>query len=104
MSVTEVLKDFSTRQKNMVSREPHGAYDGDFWRQSSRSERLNFVQGYIACEHIYLPHHFSRLPEYYVNAISAWYGVSDEDESVLNDKTANNKIGNVLLQLQDKTK
>jgi len=102
-SVPEVLQKLDRPNHHEQTGEWHGVYDGDFWRQLSPPGRVAFIRGYIACVRLHLSNRFSRPLETYVKTISAWYGVSDTDESELNDGTANDKIGDVLARLRDKT-
>jgi hypothetical protein len=80
----------------------HGAYDGEFWRQTSLAGRTAFIAGYLACQTGDLHAAFPASPEAYARAISAWYGISDTDESQLNEKRANDKIGDILLRWRGK--
>ena len=105
--VVEVLKQINRGPSNTAgqdrkkkARERHGSYDGDYWRQSSHAARTGFVQGYILCRSKYLNEKFPMQVENYVKAISQWYGVSDTDESEMNVKTADDKVGDVLIKLK----
>ena len=102
MAVPDVVRTLGRSPTHAQGGERHGAYDGDFWRQLPDSGRLAFIQGYLECERLHLLNHFSRTPEAYVRTISGWYGVSDANESQLNDERANDKIGDVLTALRDK--
>jgi len=81
--------------------ERHGVYDGDYWRQADFKHRAAFVRGYLTCLSVRPKPGYSQPIENYVDAISKWYGVSDKDEGQLNEKTANEKIGDVLARLCD---
>ncbi len=102
--VLQVLKNLNAGKKHAVvqANDRHGENDGDYWRQMGHEERLAFVRGYILCQNEYLHTGFSKTTESYVNDISKWYGVSDQDVSELSTKTGNDKIANVLLRLRDK--
>lgn len=103
-TVPEVLRKLARSRNHEHLGERHGIYDGEFWRQLSPPGRVAFVQGYLVCERLYLSNRFSGAHETYVKTISTWYGVSNTDESQLNDKTANDKIGDVLTRLRDKAR
>jgi len=32
-----------------IWKEPHGYYDGQFWREASENERLGYLEGYLLC-------------------------------------------------------
>jgi hypothetical protein len=100
--VPELLRKLARTGGPNRGAERHGVYGGDFWRQLSATGRVAFLRGYIACNSLYMTTRFSRTPETYAKTISRWYGVSDADESQLNDKTANDKIGDVLARLRDR--
>ncbi|HET6843356.1 MAG TPA: hypothetical protein VFK06_17010 [Candidatus Angelobacter sp.] len=100
--IIQVLHRLSTGKRHSGWKaEKHGENDGDYWRQSSHSERDAFVRGYIVCQTTHLHARFSRPIKTYVSAISKWYGVNDEDVSELSSKTGNDKIGDVLVRLRD---
>lgn len=103
--VLQVVKTFNEGKKHATvqSKDRHGENDGDYWRQMSHPEREAFIGGYIACHSEYLHGGFSKSTDSYVNAISKWYGVSDQDVSELSPKTGEDKIANVLLRLRDKS-
>jgi hypothetical protein len=79
-------------------RERHGYFDGLWWKGSSPTEQLGFVEGYIAChntEHRKVQP--LRLPAAsYVQSINAWYAMPG-DESVAAQRRAE-KVGDVLLR------
>lgn len=79
-------------------RERHGYFDGLWWKGSSPTEQLGFVEGYIAChntEHRKVQP--LRLPAVsYVQSINAWYAMAG-DESVAAQRRAE-KVGDVLLR------
>jgi hypothetical protein len=79
-------------------RERHGYFDGLWWKGSSPTEQLGFVEGYIAChntEHRKVQP--LRLPAAsYVQSINAWYAMPG-DESVAAHRRAE-KVGDVLLR------
>lgn len=79
-------------------RERHGYFDGLWWKGSSPTEQLGFVEGYIAChntEHRKVQP--LRLPAAsYVQSINAWYAIPG-DESVAAQRRAE-KVGDVLLR------
>ena len=79
-------------------RERHGYFDGLWWKGSSPTEQLGFVEGYIAChntEHRKVQP--LRLPAAsYVQSINTWYAMPG-DESVAAQRRAE-KVGDVLLR------
>jgi len=79
-------------------RERHGYFDGLWWKGSSPTEQLGFVEGYIAChntEHRKVQP--LRLPAAsYVQSINKWYAMPG-DESVAAQRRAE-KVGDVMLR------
>ena len=76
--------------------EPHGYFDGEYWRQSVDPERQAFVRGYLACRAKYLHSTTDVSIAVIVSKISKWYGVKDDDPSEIDDRHANDKIGDLL--------
>lgn len=83
--------------------EPHGDYDGLFWRESFDHERLGFVQGYLQC----YAHKtegratFSKSPQEYVTALNTWYHLKDAERDV-DPKFENVKIADALFKFRDR--
>lgn len=79
-------------------RERHGYFDGLWWKGSSPTEQLGFVEGYITCHNT--EHRKAqplRLPAAsYVQSITAWYAMPG-DESLAAQHRAE-KVGDVLLR------
>lgn len=83
---------------------PHAYWDGLWWKGSSRSERLGFVEGYISClkeRPGRPPTVFSKPPGEYVRRISEWYKLDDATHSI-DPVREEEKIANVLLRFADK--
>jgi len=83
-------------------RERHGYFDGLWWKGSSSTEQLGFVEGYIAChgtEHR-KARQFQLSPASYVQSINGWYA-SPADETVAAQRRAE-KIEDVLLRFNAK--
>lgn len=79
----------------------HGYFDGDYWRQFGKAEKLAFVRGYLACRAAYLHAPAQRTPEFYESFISHWFGTKDGYPDV-NVKTASDKIGDVIDRLAER--
>jgi hypothetical protein len=79
--------------------EKHGFFDGDYWRQADAAHRRGFVEGYLECLR-HLPGAHGPLQEdaaWYLPRISGWYGVRDDDGTVLDPARAGDKIADVLV-------
>lgn len=79
--------------------------DGDDWRGGS-SWNLGFIQGFLNCysndtKQAY--GNFSKSDEWYVSAISEWYGTKEGDPEIINLKRENEKIPEVLFRFRDKS-
>jgi hypothetical protein len=78
--------------------------DGDEWRGAD-PWWLGYIQGFLEC---YSRHGkskygtFSKSPEWYVDAISNWYGTRADDEGAINESRAQEKIPEVLFRFRDK--
>lgn len=81
-----------------------GIFDGDYWRQLERSERIAFIQGLLDCQRKdeKAVTRFSRGDDSYVAQISQWYGVKEDDPSEINEKRESKKIHEVMNQFKDK--
>jgi hypothetical protein len=79
-------------------RERHGYFDGLWWKGSSPTEQLGFVEGYITCHNTeHRKEQPLRLPAAsYVQSITAWYAMPG-DESLAAQHRAE-KVGDVLLR------
>lgn len=83
--------------------EPHGYWDGMWWRQGSPADRLGFVEGYLACYRSNPPlgrRTYSRTPAQYVALINVWYKL-DEENGLVDPEREDEKIANVLLKFSD---
>jgi hypothetical protein len=84
--------------------EKWGYADGDYWRQSRDEGRLGFIQGFLEC---YSNHStaaqgtFSKSREWYVGAVSRWYGVKSNDPGEINPRRKTIKIPAVLFRFRD---
>jgi hypothetical protein len=92
----------STGKGGEVWSEPHGYWDGQWWREGTPAERLGFVEGYLACySRSQKPHGtLSRTPSEYVNLINQWYKLQEETGDV-DPGRVNAKIADVLFKFCD---
>jgi hypothetical protein len=82
----------------------HGDFDGLFWRDTRREERLGFVEGYLACFVHTAPRHravYSKSPADYLALLDTWFHLSDREEDV-DPKIENAKIADALYRLRDR--
>lgn len=92
------------RPVKAVPRSTFGLFDGEDWRQGTRSFRLGFIQGYRNCydsSEDKKEERFTKSDEWYVQQISGWYGVSNDDPSAINPKRYKRMIAQVLFLLKD---
>ncbi|MGH9682449.1 MAG: hypothetical protein ACRD4S_02410 [Candidatus Acidiferrales bacterium] len=90
----------ATTNRADLPTEPHGDYDGLFWRESFDRERLGFIEGYLQCyAHKPAPRRstFSRSYQAYVTMLNAWYRLNDVERDV-DLKIENAKIADVLFR------
>jgi len=80
-----------------IHAEKYGFFDGEFWRQSSKDVRQGFVEGYVDCcgDESIAGARFSGTAQEHVSAISAWYGVSEDGDS-MDANRSETKIPDVL--------
>ena len=74
---------------------PHGYYNGSWYRQGSHSQRLGYLQGYIGCLRTYVKQPketYSRPPDYYDNHI--WDYIEAR-------KAYNEPVANILARYSD---
>jgi hypothetical protein len=76
---------------------PHWYLNGLWWRQSTRAERVGFLEGYLSCMRVYVKpqtEEYSRSDESYVNKIDAYLKAhpKGDDEA----------IADILKRFQDK--
>ena len=79
-------------------REPHGYYDGLWWKQSEPKEQIGYLEGYVSCysNDVRSPHaQFSKHPEEYQELITQYYGHPENSEDT--------KIALVLYRFRDKS-
>jgi hypothetical protein len=89
-----------------VWKEPHGYYDGQWWREAESAERLGFVEGYVACytqKTKQLKGQFARTRPDLVSLIDGWYGFKKDDRSIEPAKETT-KIANVLFHFSTRSK
>jgi hypothetical protein len=87
------------RRGGEVWTNPHGYYNGDWYKQSSYDERIGFLQGYIGCLRTYMKEpteSYSRQPGYYDDKI--W------DYIDTHPKAYNEPIATMLARYRDKLK
>ncbi len=84
--------------------EPHGDYDGLFWRDTRREERVGFIEGYLACYARKSDHRrgsFSKSADEYVKRLDGWYQLSEMERNV-DPKIENAKVGDVIFRFRDR--
>lgn len=87
-----------------VWKEPHGYFDGQWWREAEPKERRGFLEGYLACytqDAKQKKGKFSGSPDNYLASVNNWYGLKEDDRSV-NPKREDKKIANVLFLFIEK--
>jgi hypothetical protein len=103
-SVPAVLRDLAVSYKSPrvplkggeVWNEPHGYYDGLWWKQSEPKEQIGYLEGYLRCYSHDLPQppaQFSNRPTEYQELITRYYNNPKHSE----DK----KIADVLYHFRD---
>ena len=83
---------------------PHGYFDGQFWREAGAAGRLGFVEGYVDCRVRFVrgaAARFSRPAPQYTALISAWYGINDSTDAQ-DEHRASATIASVLLRFRDR--
>lgn len=86
-----------------------GGMDGDEWRNASEAEQNVLIRGFLEC---YMKRTkqeqgtFSRPIEYYVAAITKWYGTrinpdDPDDHSQVDPKKVDTKVPEVLFRFRD---
>ena len=92
--------DATTQQLNVK----WGPYeDGDEWRAGG-PWNLGYIQGFLECYKSHTKSEygtFSKSPEWYVRAISDWYGVREGNPDVINTSRQDTKIPEVLFRFRD---
>ena len=89
--------------------EKYGFMDGDYWRQLySQSIRRGWIEGFLDCRRnderkseIKSTAQFSKDADFYVTAISRWYGVTDDDVGIINEHRSVKMIPDVLFLFRD---
>lgn len=101
--VEVVLLTIAPLKKNPNGKSTFGVFDGESWRQGGKPYRVGFVEGYFGClQSSPSPvAHFSRPDSYYVEQISKWYGVKDDDPSAIDMKKDSEMIAHVLFMFKD---
>jgi hypothetical protein len=92
-----------TLQGGEVWTERHGYWDGQWWREATATERLGFVEGYLACFAQTGKHAgggFSKPTSEYVSEINGWYKLDVVNGNV-DAKRIDAKIADVLVKFQD---
>lgn len=82
--------------------EPHGFWDGQWWREGTAAERLGFVEGYLACyaRSEMTQGKFGKAPGRYTQLINNWYGLNEKTGDV-DPSRVDIKIADVLLKFRD---
>lgn len=109
IGVFDILRRFDN-QPSQINRtggeawnEPHGYYDGQYWREADAKERQGFVEGYLWCyrQKAHNPRGtFSKSTSEYVALISAWYKLNEETGDV-DPARVDTKIADVLFKFRD---
>lgn len=75
-----------------------GLFAGDYWWECSPEERKGMIEGYVDClkKSRYKRIDLSHPIDFYVNAISAWYGFDDSNEKKYNKARFKDKIASVF--------
>lgn len=87
------------RGQRRVASEKYGDTNGDYWRLSSKAERIEFVRGYLACQKLHFRVDIGKPLETYIDQLSAWYGIDDSDPGEIDSKTADDKVPAVLSRM-----
>jgi hypothetical protein len=80
--------------------EPHGFFDGQYWKESVPKERVGYIEGYLLCYENEMkrpPAHFSKGAREYVELITNYF--SDRHANHEDDK-----IANVLYRFRDQSR
>jgi hypothetical protein len=101
--VSELLLSLAPPSKTITARSTFGVYDGEDWRQGGPSYRPGFIQGYFECLRSEAKRvaRFSKPDSYYVEQISKWYGVKDDDPGEIDLKRSPTMIAHVLFMFKD---
>jgi len=82
--------------------EPHGYFNGDYWKGLSDSGRLGFVEGYLVCHADQSRNAggvFKESPTVYRNLVTRWYGLND-DTGKMDASREHDKIADVLSRVR----
>jgi hypothetical protein len=107
LSVTEVIKLFITNSNFIPSQgkqKKYRLFDGEYWRQSERSHKIGFLEGYVNCwnSNKVQPLVFKYGIEEWVSRIDKWYGININDPSEINEKRVDTKIPSVMPLVMNK--
>jgi hypothetical protein len=105
---TDVVSDTGTvaMQGEAAFFEPHGFFDGQYWREITSPGRLGFVEGYLLCHATQSRNEggaFSKSPDAYRTLITNWYGLNEQTDEMNADR-AREKIADVLFGFRDRAK
>ena len=102
--VTEVLRSLGLSKTSEPNPPTFGLLDGEYWRQGGPLFRVGFIQGYFAClgSAPKLRARFPKPTEWYVQQISEWYGVKDNDPAAIELKKTRKPIAQVLFMFASK--
>ncbi len=90
------------RKGGEVFTNPHGYYDGEYWRESSESQKVGFLEGYLWClrTQVEAPSEtYSRPVSYYVKKIDAYVNDFKSHPGVFNQS-----IASILTRFRDNLK
>lgn len=73
-------------------------FDGEYWRQALPSHRLGFVTGYLDCSRLGTGSTVvsERDSGLYVDRLSQWYGVNEDDPGQIDPARSDRRIANLL--------
>jgi hypothetical protein len=79
------------RKGGEVFTNPHGYYDGEYWRESSESQKVGFLEGYLWClrTQVEAPSEtYSRPVSYYIKKIDAYVNDFKAHPGIFNQSIA----------------
>ncbi|HKV43598.1 MAG TPA: hypothetical protein VJT32_02805 [bacterium] len=82
--------------------EPHGYFDGTYWKGMSDSGRVGFVEGYVSCHADQSRNAggvFKESPTAYRDLVSRWYGLNVETGGI-NAVREHEKVADVLYRVR----
>src|SRR6185437_2149202 len=85
-----------------VRADPANEYDGEWWRQAGDEDhaREGIIAGFLACQSAEQHLEVKTPVAVLVARVSRWYGVDPRDDSVISEKTDNDKLGAVIVRAE----